>query len=106
MKFLIGWGVGFALSLQYPAPCRAQSVLTPAQALSYRRVTDLTLSPDGSQLAYVMYSYRWDWRPHLWLLDVPSGTARAAMVCGWPYARISVRSRRQDAGVHHARGRW
>jgi dipeptidyl aminopeptidase/acylaminoacyl peptidase len=76
MKFLIGWGVGFALSLQYPAPCRAQSVLTPAQALSYRRVTDLTLSPDGSQLAYVMYSYRWDWRPHLWLLDVPSGTAR------------------------------
>jgi dipeptidyl aminopeptidase/acylaminoacyl peptidase len=54
----------------------AQNALTPAQALSYRRVADLHLSPDGSQLAYVMYSYQWDWQPHLWLMDIATGNAR------------------------------
>jgi dipeptidyl aminopeptidase/acylaminoacyl peptidase len=54
----------------------AQTVLTPAQALDYRRVGDLHFSPDGSKLAYVVYSYRWDWQPHLWLLDVASANAR------------------------------
>jgi dipeptidyl aminopeptidase/acylaminoacyl peptidase len=55
---------------------RAQGAMTVAQALDYRRVGDLHLSPDGSKLLYVMYSYRWDWQPHLWLLDIKSGDAR------------------------------
>ena len=49
--------------------------MTPAQALNYRRVGDLRLSPDGSKLLYVMYSYQWDWQPHLWLMAIPSGKA-------------------------------
>jgi dipeptidyl aminopeptidase/acylaminoacyl peptidase len=61
-----------ALSLD----CYAQTALTPAQALSYRRVTDLHFSPDGSRLAYVVYSYQWDWKPHLWMLEVAAGSAR------------------------------
>ena len=54
----------------------AQSAMTPAQALDYRRVRDLHLSPDGSKLLYVMYSYRWDWQPRLWLMDIATGSAR------------------------------
>ena len=61
------WGALWAaLSLA----CQAQNAMTPAQALDYRRVGDLHLSPDGSKLLYVMYSYRWDWQPHLWLMDI------------------------------------
>ena len=56
--------------------CHAQNALTPAQALSFRRIGDLHFSPDGSRLACVVYSYEWDWQPHLWLLDVASGRAR------------------------------
>jgi hypothetical protein len=36
--------------------CHAQNAMTPAQALDYRRVGDLHLSPDGAKLSYVMYS--------------------------------------------------
>jgi dipeptidyl aminopeptidase/acylaminoacyl peptidase len=59
----------------FSAASHAQTALTPAQALDYRRVTDLHFSPDGSKLVYVVYSYRWDWLPHLWLLDVVTGSA-------------------------------
>ena len=55
---------------------QAQNAMTPSQALDYRRIGDLHLSPDGSKLLYVMYSYRWDWQPHVWLMDVASGSAR------------------------------
>ncbi len=54
----------------------AQSPMTPAQALDYRRVTDVQLSPDGSRLLYVVYSYRWDWLPRLSLMDIATGSAR------------------------------
>jgi dipeptidyl aminopeptidase/acylaminoacyl peptidase len=54
----------------------AQNAMTPAQALNYRRVSDLHLSPDGSKLLYVVTSYQWDWQPHLWLMDVATGNAR------------------------------
>jgi dipeptidyl aminopeptidase/acylaminoacyl peptidase len=56
--------------------CHAQNAMTPAQALAYRRVTDLHLSLDGSKLLYVVYSYQWDWQPHLWLMDIATGNAR------------------------------
>jgi dipeptidyl aminopeptidase/acylaminoacyl peptidase len=55
--------------------CHAQSALTPAQALSYRRIGDLHFSLDGARLVYVVYSYQWDWQPRLWLLDVVTGRA-------------------------------
>ena len=54
----------------------AQSAMTPAQALDYRRVSDLRLSPDGSKLLFVVNSYQWDWQPHLWLMELASGNAR------------------------------
>jgi dipeptidyl aminopeptidase/acylaminoacyl peptidase len=54
----------------------AQSALTPAQALDFKRIADLHFSPDGSKLVYVLYSYRWDWQPHIWLLDVEKNDAR------------------------------
>jgi dipeptidyl aminopeptidase/acylaminoacyl peptidase len=65
-----------ALLTAFSLVCHAQNALTPAQALNYRRATDLHLSPDGSQLLYVLYSYQWDVQPHLWLMDIPSGNAR------------------------------
>jgi dipeptidyl aminopeptidase/acylaminoacyl peptidase len=54
----------------------AQDAMTPTQALGFRRVGDLHLSPDGSKLLFVMYSYRWDWQPHVWFMDVAGGNAR------------------------------
>jgi dipeptidyl aminopeptidase/acylaminoacyl peptidase len=65
-----------ALLTAWSLVCHAQSAMTPVQALDYRRVGDLHLSPDGSKLLYVMYSYRWDWQPHLWLMEIASGEAR------------------------------
>ncbi len=66
----------FAALSAFALAGHAQTAMTPAHALDYRRVGDLHLSPDGSKLLYVMYSYRWDWQPHLWLMDVPSGNSR------------------------------
>ncbi len=65
-----------ALLAAFSLASQAQNAMTPSQALDYRRMGDLHLSPDGSKLLYVMYSYRWDWQPHLWLMDVASGNAR------------------------------
>ena len=65
-----------ALLTAFSLAAHAQSALTPAQALDYRRVSDLRLSPDGSKLLYVVLSYRWDWQPHLWLMDVATSNAR------------------------------
>lgn len=53
----------------------AQEAMTPSQALDFRRLGDLHLSPDGSKLAFVVYSYRWDWQPRLWLVDIRGGDA-------------------------------
>ena len=65
-----------ALLMAFSLTCQAQSALTPAQALNYRRAGDLHLAPDGSKLVYVVYSYQWDWVPHLWLMDIATGNAR------------------------------
>jgi dipeptidyl aminopeptidase/acylaminoacyl peptidase len=62
-----------ALLAAFSLASHSQTAMTPAQALDYRRVSDLRLSPDGSRLLYVINSYRWDWQPHLWLMDIPSG---------------------------------
>jgi dipeptidyl aminopeptidase/acylaminoacyl peptidase len=62
--------------LAFSLTCQAQHALTPAQALNYRRAGDLHLAPDGSKLLYVVYSYQWDWVPHLWLMDIATGSAR------------------------------
>jgi dipeptidyl aminopeptidase/acylaminoacyl peptidase len=64
-----------AVWTMFSVACHAQAALTPAQALDYRRATDLHFSPDGTKLVYVVYSYTWDWLPHLWLLDVVTGNA-------------------------------
>jgi dipeptidyl aminopeptidase/acylaminoacyl peptidase len=76
MRSWVNFGCCFvcaALITMYPAFARAQAVLTPAQALGYRRVGDLHFSPDASKLVYVVQSYRWDWQPHLWVIDVVNG---------------------------------
>src|ERR1700733_4483703 len=54
----------------------AQTPLTPAKALSYRRIANLHLSPDGLKLAFIVYSYPKDWPPQLWLMDIAAGQAR------------------------------
>jgi dipeptidyl aminopeptidase/acylaminoacyl peptidase len=64
-----------ALLTVFSLLCHAQNAMTPAQALAYRRVSDLQLSPDGSKLLYVVSSYQWDWQPHLWLMDLATGNA-------------------------------
>jgi dipeptidyl aminopeptidase/acylaminoacyl peptidase len=53
----------------------AEGPLTPEQALSFVHAGDLNLSPDGSKLAYVEASYQWDWRPHLRVVEIATGTA-------------------------------
>ena len=65
-----------AFLMAFSLTCHAQNALTAAQVLSYRRAADLHLAPDGSKLLYVVYSYQWDWVPHLWLMDIASGHAR------------------------------
>jgi dipeptidyl aminopeptidase/acylaminoacyl peptidase len=65
-----------ALLAVFALASHSQTVMTPAQALDYRRASDLRLSSDGSRLLYVINSYRWDWQSHLWLIDIPGGTAR------------------------------
>jgi len=65
-----------ALFAVLASACQAQTALTPAKALDYRRATDMHFSPDGTKLAYVVYSYSWDWQPHLWLQDVATGEVR------------------------------
>jgi len=69
----LGCAVVFTM---FSACALAQTPLTPTEALSYRRVADLHFSPDGSKLAYLVYSYPQDWLPQLWLLDVATGDAR------------------------------
>jgi dipeptidyl aminopeptidase/acylaminoacyl peptidase len=72
-----GWRFRFsALLVVTSVVCHAQSALTPAQALNFRRIGDLHFSPDGSKLVYVVYSYSWDWQPRLWLMDALTGNAR------------------------------
>lgn len=65
-----------ALLIALSHASHSQNAMTPAQALDYRRVGDLHLSPDGSKLLYVTYSYRWNWQPHLWLMEIQHGAAR------------------------------
>jgi len=54
----------------------AEQPLTPQQALSYIRVSDFHFSPDGSKLAFFAISYRWDWLPHVRVLDIATGRTR------------------------------
>lgn len=54
----------------------AAPALTPEKALDYRRAGDLHFSPDGTTLACIVLAYREDYAPHIWLLDVASGSAR------------------------------
>ena len=56
--------------------------MTPTEALSYVRAGDLHFSPDGRRLAYVAISYRWDWQPHLRVLDTASGSERELTPAG------------------------
>jgi dipeptidyl aminopeptidase/acylaminoacyl peptidase len=62
--------------------CEPQQPLSPAQALAYTRASDLHFSPDGSRLAYVAISYRWDGLPRVRLLDLASGNTRELTAAG------------------------
>ena len=42
-----------ALFAVLASACQAQTALTPAKALDYRRATDMHFSPDGTKLAVV-----------------------------------------------------
>src|SRR5215469_8292561 len=66
---------GAMMAAAMPA-ARAGQGLTPAQALSYVRIGDLQFSPDGSKLAFVVASYKWDARPRLRVMDVATGNTR------------------------------
>lgn len=62
-----------ALFVGNPLWCHAERPMTPAQALSFNSIGDLHFSPDGSQLAYTVTSYRWDAVPRLRVMDVATG---------------------------------
>lgn len=67
---LVAMGASLAAAGARAAPS------TPAQALSYIRVSDMHFSPGGSKLVYKESSYLWDAQPHIWLMDVASHDAR------------------------------
>jgi dipeptidyl aminopeptidase/acylaminoacyl peptidase len=56
---------------------RAEQAMTPEQALGFVRIGNLAFSPDGSRLAFLSVSYRWDYRPHLSVMDVATGALHA-----------------------------
>ncbi|HWW19757.1 MAG TPA: S9 family peptidase, partial [Steroidobacteraceae bacterium] len=77
MRIARGWmGVFLALCAGGSASAGESSPLTPAQALSYVWVGDLHFSPDGSKLAFVVGSYKWDALPHIRISDIASGATR------------------------------
>ena len=53
-----------------PLACNAGAPITPTQALSNVRASDLHFSPDGSKLSYTVNSYSWDAKPHIRVMDV------------------------------------
>lgn len=59
-----------------PAWCRAEELMTPTQALSYTTIGGLHFSPDGAELVYVAYNYRWDDVGRLRIVDVATGKVR------------------------------
>jgi dipeptidyl aminopeptidase/acylaminoacyl peptidase len=69
-------------SIALLAPAMAHSAMTPAQALSYVRAGDLHVSPDGTKLAYVASSYKWDAKPRVRILDLVSGAERELTPAG------------------------
>jgi len=73
IRHVLIWAGMFAISSW---ACQAQQAMTPAQALSYIRVGDMHFSPDGSKLAYVVSSYRWDAKPRIRIMDVATGAER------------------------------
>lgn len=56
--------------------CPASQPLSPSQALSYVRISDLQFSPDGSRLAYVVASYQWDALPRVRITALATGETR------------------------------
>ena len=69
----VGFGALFAVFSSFG---QAEALITPEKALDYRRAGDLHLSPDGKTLAYIVLTYRTDYAPHVWLMDVATGNAR------------------------------
>jgi dipeptidyl aminopeptidase/acylaminoacyl peptidase len=72
---------GAMMAAAMPA-ARGDQAFTPAQALSYIRIGDLQFSPDGSKLAYVVASYKWDALPRLRIMDVATGDTRELTPAG------------------------
>ena len=69
--------VGFAvLFTVFSGFAQAAPVITPEKALDYRRAGDVRFSPDGTKLAYIVLTYRDDYAPHVWVMDVATGNAR------------------------------
>lgn len=62
-----------ALICPWTSTSLAQQPLTPQQALSFVRASDLHLSPDASKLAYVANSYSWDAKPQVRVLEIATG---------------------------------
>jgi dipeptidyl aminopeptidase/acylaminoacyl peptidase len=71
-----------ALFAAFPSAFAATPAMTPAQALSFVRASDLHFSPDGAKLAYVVTSYRWDAKPHVRIMDVATGAEREITPAG------------------------
>jgi len=73
---------GLAAVMLFATAAIAHAAMTPAQALSYVRASDLHLSPDGSKLAYVVSSYLWDAKPRIRILDLAGGSERELTPAG------------------------
>jgi dipeptidyl aminopeptidase/acylaminoacyl peptidase len=65
-----------------PPLARSAQPLSAAQALGFIRISDLHFSPDGTKLAYVAVSYRWDAQPHARVADIATASTREITPAG------------------------
>jgi len=71
-----------ALSACASSIVAAAQPLSAEQALAFIRISDLHFSPDGTRLACVVTSYRWDALPRVTIVDTATGSTRELTPAG------------------------
>jgi dipeptidyl aminopeptidase/acylaminoacyl peptidase len=74
--------VAVLAGISVPALAAPSDGMSPAQALSFVRPSDLHLSPDGSRLVYVVQSYASDFRGRIRVIDLRAGAERELTPAG------------------------
>ena len=86
----VGWRYAFAaVAAIFSLACHAQSTLTPAQVLNFRRIADLHFSPDGAKLAYVeAFISNRDGKPQVYVMATDESAAVAVTAVKYGVSRF------------------